>query len=131
MRILPTPKDKKGHYSPGVIMNGMLYISGQLPLVPQTGNIAIGGVRVQMRQALDNVVQVLLMADAAKENVGLCRIYLSDMSLWDDVNEVYAAFFGAHKPARVVVPTRELHYGALVEIEAVAELPTAAGRKTS
>lgn len=52
----------------------------------------------------------------------LCRVYISDIALWDEVNAVYAAFFGSHKPARVVVPTRALHHGALVEIEAVAEL---------
>ena len=52
----------------------------------------------------------------------LCRVYVSSIALWDAVNAVYAAFFGSHKPARVVVPTRELHNGALVEIEAVAEV---------
>ena len=51
-----------------------------------------------------------------------CRVYISDIALWDEVNAVYAAFFDSHKPARVVVPTRALHHGALVEIEAVAEL---------
>ena len=51
----------------------------------------------------------------------MCRVYIPDVALWDAVNEVYADFFGEHKPARVVVPTRALHHGALVEIEAMAE----------
>ena len=53
----------------------------------------------------------------------MCRVYISDVYLWDEVNRVYAAFFGEHKPVRVIVPTRELHHGALVEIEAMAEMP--------
>ena len=61
-------------------------------------------------------------AGCDREDVVLCRVYISDIALWDEVNAVYAAFFGSHKPARVVVPTRALHHGALVEIEAVAEL---------
>ena len=123
MHILPVAKNKKGHYSPGVIMNGLLYISGQLPIIPETGMMAEGDIRVQTKQALANLDAVLMSAGAGRENVGLCRLYVADISLWDTVNDVYAEFFGMHKPARVVVPTRELHYGALIEIEAVAELP--------
>ena len=123
MRILSAEKGKNGHYSPGVIMNGTLYISGQLPVVPATGKIAAGGIREQTRQALANVDAVLARAGAGRENIGVCRLYVSDISLWDTVNEVYAEFFGDHRPARIVVPTRELHYGALIEIEAEAEMP--------
>ena len=71
------------------------------------------------RTALENV---FIAAGCGREDVVLCRVYISDIALWDEVNAVYAAFFGSHKPARVVVPTRALHHGALVEIEAVAEL---------
>ena len=53
----------------------------------------------------------------------LCRVYVPDVALWDEVNLAYASFFGEHRPARVIVPTRDLHHGALVEIEAMAELP--------
>ena len=52
----------------------------------------------------------------------LCRVYIPDVAAWDTVNAVYAAFFGSHKPARVIVPTRELHHGARIEIEAIAEV---------
>ena len=62
-------------------------------------------------------------AGLTKENVVQCRIYLTDIENWDRVNAVYGAFFGAHKPARVVVPVPALHFGCLTEIEAVAELP--------
>lgn len=122
MRFLEGLISKGGHYSPGVIAGGMLYISGQLPIDPGTGKIAEGGIREQTKQALANVGRVLEAAGCRREDVVMCRVYISDMGNWDAVNEVYSAFFGSHKPARAVVPTRELHHGALVEIEATAEM---------
>ena len=122
MRFVEGLTSKGGHYSPGVIAGGMLYISGQLPIDPGTGKIAEGGIREQTKQALANVGRVLEAAGCRREDVVMCRVYIPDMGNWDAVNEVYAEFFGAHKPARAVVPTRELHHGALVEIEATAEM---------
>lgn len=104
-------------------MNNILYVSGQLPLDPVTNQVVPGDVQVQTRRSLQNVEAVLKRAGTDKRHVGLCRVYLSDIALWDQVNAVYADFFGSHMPARVVVPTRTLHFGALVEIEAMAELP--------
>ena len=66
--------------------------------------------------------RVLKAAGVTKDNVVQCRIYISDVSYWDAINEVYGKFFGEHKPARVVVPVPALHFGCLVEIEAVAEM---------
>ena len=125
MKFIEKPEGSrnKGHYSPGVIMNNILYVSGQLPLEPATGRVVAGDVQAQTKCALQHVEAVLERAGCSKEDVGLCRIYLADISLWDQVNAVYADFFGSHMPARVVVPTRTLHFGALVEIEAMAELP--------
>ncbi len=122
MRFIEGLTSKGGHYSPGVIAGGMLYISGQLPIDPGTGKIAEGGIRKQTQQALANVGRVLEAAGCRREDVVMCHVYISDMGNWDAVNEVYADFFGSHKPARAVVPTRELHHGALVEIEASAEM---------
>ncbi|MBQ2059142.1 MAG: RidA family protein, partial [Firmicutes bacterium] len=62
-------------------------------------------------------------AGTTKDRVAMCRVYIPDMALWDEVNDIYAEFFGDHKPARVVVPTRNLHHGVLIEIEATAEMP--------
>ncbi len=123
MKQIEGNTSKGGHYSPGVISRGMLYVSGQLPIDPGTGKIAEGGAAEQTRTALGNMERILLDAGAQKENVVLCRVYIPDVSLWDEVNAVYAEFFGEHRPARVMVPTTALHHGALVEIEAVAELP--------
>lgn len=110
-----------GHYSPGIVSHGMLYISGQLPIDHRTGRLAEGGIAEQTLTALQNMERVLSAAGVTKESVVLCRVYIPDVEHWDDVNRVYADFFGAHKPARVVVPTSRLHHGALVEIEAMAE----------
>lgn len=121
-----TPKNGPkpgGHYTPGVISNGMLYISGQLPMDPATGRLPEGGITAHTAMALANVERVLNEAGLTRENVVLCRVYLPDVAHWDAVNQAYAAFFGDHRPARVMVPSRELHNGALVEIEAMAELP--------
>ncbi len=122
MKLISGNTSKGGHYSPGVLSRGTLYISGQLPIDPNTGKIAEGGVAEQTRTALGNIERILLAAGAQKENVVLCRVYIPDISLWDEANTAYTEFFGAHKPARVMVPTTTLHHDALVEIEAIAEM---------
>ena len=123
MRIISGSTSKGGHYSPGIISHGTLYISGQLPIDHDTGKLVSGGIAVQTKTALRNMERILADAGLGKESVVLCRVYIPDVCLWDEVNRIYAEFFGEHKPARVVIPTRELHHGALVEIEAIAELP--------
>lgn len=120
---LPTDKNNKGHYSPGVISKGMLYVSGQLSIDPVTRTLPQGGIREHAWQALNNVDAVLKLAGVERKDVVQCRVYISNMEHWNEVNAVYEEFFGPHKPARVVVPTNELHFGCLVEIEAVAEMP--------
>jgi len=112
----------KGHYAPGVISGGMLYVSGQLPVDHSTGKIVEGGVLAHAEMAIGNLKTVVETAGLSLDNVVQCRVYIPDVAYWDEVNAVYAKFFGDHKPARAVVPSRELHHGALVEIEAVAEM---------
>ncbi len=119
---IETKAVNNGHYVPGMISGNTLYISGQLPMDHDTGVMCRGSIEEQTLQALKNVERVLRAAGAEKENVVLCRVYIPNVAHWDDVNRVYGAFFGAHRPARVIVPCRDLHDGVLVEIEAVAEL---------
>ena len=120
--FIETKLQNKGHYVPGMISGHTLYISGQLPVHHETGLPMAETIEEQTKDALHNVELVLNAAGCTKEDVVLCRVYIPDVCRWDAVNEVYGAFFGSHKPARVIVPTRELHNGAMVEIEAVAEL---------
>ena len=109
-----------GHYVPAVKYNGVLYISGQLSVDPKTGKVPAGGFREEARQALQNLDLVLQSAQVTKDDVLHCRVYIPDAAYWAELNEVYAEYFGDHKPARVVVPCNQLHYGCLVEIEAIA-----------
>lgn len=119
--ILNVKGENKGHYVPGMISNGILYISGQLSLNLDTREVCRGGIREHMRQALNNVDRVLKAAGSRREDVVFCRVYVAGIDNWDDVNDEYKIFFGNHKPARIIVSAKELHFGCLVEIEAIAE----------
>jgi 2-iminobutanoate/2-iminopropanoate deaminase len=110
-----------GHYSQCIAHNGLLYLSGQLAIDSKTGQIP-EGIAAQTLQALQNVEAILLAAGTGRDKVLQMRLYISDIHLWEQVNEVYSSFFADHKPVRAVIPTRELHYGSLIEIEATAVL---------
>ncbi|HDQ70741.1 MAG TPA: RidA family protein [Chloroflexi bacterium] len=111
-----------GHYAQALVHDGVVYVSGQLAIDPQTGEKRLGSIEEQTQQALENVAAILRAAGSDVDHVLKTTVYVADISLWGRVNAVYAAFFGDHRPARAVVPTRELHYGFLVEIEAIAAL---------
>lgn len=114
-------RENKGHYSAGARAGKLLFISGQLSLDPDTGIIPEGGIGAHVSQALSNLDRVLVEAGLSRTDVVQCRIYTTDVAYWDEVNRVYAEFFGPHKPARAIVPVSALHHGCLVEIEAIAE----------
>jgi len=112
-----------GHYSQAMVHNDIAYISGQLPIVPETGEKILGPIEEQTTQVLKNLAAILKAARSDLKRVLKTTVYVSDISLWDKVNAVYKEFFGNHRPARSVVPTRELHYGFQIEIEAIAAVP--------
>ena len=112
-------KNAKGHYSPGVLHNGTLYISGQISKNLETGQVP-ADFEEEVIQALNNVELVLHNAGLSKENVLMTRAFIPSIELWDSFNTAYAKWFGEHKPARIVIPCGALHYGCRVEIEAVA-----------
>jgi 2-iminobutanoate/2-iminopropanoate deaminase len=111
-----------GHYSQAVVHNGVVYVSGQLPINPETGEKLLGPIEEQTEQVLRNVSEILRAAGSGLDRVLKMTVYVSDINLWSQVNAVYARVLGAHRPARAVVPTGELHYGFKIEIEAVAAL---------
>lgn len=113
-------KNIKGHYSAATEVNNMICISGQLPIDPFTGEGCTGDIKEQATRVLSNLELILKEAGATKEDVMKVSIYISDISLWNDVNEIYKDYFKEHKPARCIVPTRELHYGYLIELDAIA-----------
>jgi len=122
-KIIPQYDSKnKGHYTPGIVSNGMLYISGQLSIDPDTQQVAKGGTEEHAKLALANLDRILNESNCCRTDVVQCRVYISNIEQWDAVNRVYTEFFGEHKPARIVVPVGRLHFGCLVEIEAIAEV---------
>ncbi len=114
--------ENKGHYAPGIISNGMLYISGQLSIDLDTRKVPDGGVEEHMKLALHNMERVLLAAGLTRNDVVKCIVHIADIKYWDEINTVYGDFFGKHTPARIVLPCPDLHFGCLVEIEAIAEV---------
>jgi 2-iminobutanoate/2-iminopropanoate deaminase len=122
MKAISTPNAPQpaGHYSQAIVHGDTVYVSGQLAIDPQTGEKRIGSIEEQTEQALKNVAAILEAANSDVDRVLKTTLYISDIELWGRVNEVYARFFGEHRPARAVVPTKELHYGFQIEIEAIA-----------
>ncbi|MDX5420860.1 MAG: RidA family protein [Hymenobacteraceae bacterium] len=123
MRIIQTENmpPSNGHYAQVMEHNGVLYLSGQLPINPQTKEIP-ETIEEQAAQALANVEKLLQEAGSSRTRVLKATVYIADIHLWDKVNAVYADFFGTHKPARSIVPTQKLHFGSLIEIEVIAAL---------
>jgi 2-iminobutanoate/2-iminopropanoate deaminase len=114
---MPAPA---GHYSPGITAAGLVFVSGQLPMDPAMGRVVEGGIEAQTERALRNVELVLQAAGSSLSRVVQMTIYISDGDLWGQVNAAYARVMGGHRPARAVVPVSPLHYGALIEIQAMA-----------
>ncbi len=113
----PTPA---GHYSQAIVHHGVVYVAGQLPIDPRTGERKLGAIEEQTERVLHNVGAILKAANSDLSRVLKMTIYITDINLWSVVNRVYAEIMGDHRPARVVVPVKELHHGFLIEIDAVA-----------
>ncbi len=111
-----------GPYSHGVHVGNLLFLSGQIPLVPETMQIVEGGIREQTEQVLANIRTVLDSQDAQLNQVVKTTIFMTDLADFSIVNGIYAQAFGDHKPARSTVQVAALPLGALVEIEVIAEV---------
>lgn len=109
-----------GHYSQAIVHGDLIYVAGQLPIDPSTGEKRIGSIEEQTEQAIANLEQILKAAGSDLSRVLKTTVYVSDIRLWARVNATYAERFGQHRPARAVVPTRDLHYGFQIEIDAIA-----------
>jgi 2-iminobutanoate/2-iminopropanoate deaminase len=111
-----------GHYSHAVVCNGMVYLSGQLPIAPDGTKRVDAPFDEQARQVLANVGAALRAAGASTAGLVQVRVYVTDIAHWPEFNTLYAQWIGAHRPARAVVPVPALHFGFLIEVEAVAAL---------
>jgi len=109
-----------GHYSHAIVHGGLVFVSGQLPLDPETGALAGESIEEQTAQTLRNLSAILAAAGSSRDKVIKTTVYIADIALWSRFDRAYEEFFGEHRPARAAVPTTALPKGALLEIEAVA-----------
>lgn len=110
-----------GPYSQGIIAGNFLFASGQIPIVPETGEIAQGDITVQAQQVMKNVGEVLKAAGTEFENVVKTTCFLADMADFGAFNSIYEKYFTG-KPARSCVAVKELPKGVLCEVEVIAAL---------
>ncbi|CAG0956707.1 RidA family protein [Geobacter sp.] len=120
--IVSTDKAPKaiGPYSQAVKAGGFLFLSGQIPLDPATGEFVAGEIREQTERVLENIAAVLAEAGVGFDAVVKTTIFLTDLANFGAVNEVYGSRFSAAPPARSTVEVKGLPRGALVEIEVLA-----------
>lgn len=122
MEFVAAGRPPAGHYSPAVVSGGFVFVSGQLPVAPETGTpMADFSVEEQTRQVMANVARILDAAGSSLDRVVNVTVYLTDVELWGRFNAAYAEAMGEHRPARAVVPVPALHHGVAVEVSVVAE----------
>lgn len=122
IRVLYTDKAPKpiGPYSQGLCVNGWIYVSGQIPIDPKTGELVEGDFKIKTRQVLENIKAILETAGASLDDVIKVTVYLKSINVVKELNEVYLEYFKDHKPARSVVEVSNLPRGSDLEMDAVA-----------
>lgn len=121
-RIISTNKAPQaiGPYSQAVEVNGTLYVSGQIPLIPETMKIVEGGIQEQTLQVMKNIGAILEEAGYSYSDVVKSTCLLSDMSNFKAMNEIYGSFYPENSPARAAFAVKELPLGVMIEIETIA-----------
>lgn len=108
-----------GSYSQAVISGNMLFVSGQIPLDPETMKIVEGGIKEQAKRAIESLISVVEDAEFGKKSIAKVTIFIKNMDDFVAINEIYADFMGDHRPARAVVEVARLPKDVLIEIECV------------
>ena len=121
-KVIQTERAPKaiGPYSQAIQAGNLLFLSGQIPLDPKTGELVKGDIGQQTKQVLENIKEILESQKLGMENVAKVTIFLKDIGNFNRVNEVYAAYFPPPAPARSTVEVAKLPRGAEIEIEAIA-----------
>lgn len=109
-----------GPYSQAVEVNGMIYSSGMIPVIPATGQIVDGGVKEQTKQVFDNLKALLGAAGSSLDQVIKTTVFIKDMNDFGAINEVYATYFDGDYPARSCVEVARLPKDVLIEVEVIA-----------
>ena len=112
----------RGHYSQALVHAGLVFVAGQLPIVPADPERRLESFEEQARQVLRNVIAILEASGSGADRILRTTVYIAGIEHWPEFNRVYAEMLGAHRPARTVVPVAQLHYGYLVEVDAIAAL---------
>ena len=122
MKAVSTPAARvaRGHYSQAIVHAGMVYVAGQLPIVPGDPERKLADFESQARQVIANVAAILAAAGSSLAHVVRATVYIADVAHWPAFNRIYAEALGDHRPARTVVPVAQLHYGYLVEMDVIA-----------
>ena len=109
-----------GPYSQAVQHQGLLFVSGQIPIHPESGELVLNSIEDETRQVLDNLKAVVEAAGSSLENVLKVGIFVTDITQFDVINQIYADYFSEAKPARALVEVSQLPKGVHVEMDAVA-----------
>jgi 2-iminobutanoate/2-iminopropanoate deaminase len=112
----------RGHYSQAVVHGGLVYVAGQLPIVPGDPDLRLASFEEQARQVIGNVAAILEASGSSLGQIVKATVYIADVADWPAFNAIYADALGAHRPARTVVPVAALHYGYRIEMDVVAAL---------
>ena len=118
--LTPNAPIPAGHYSQATVHAGVVYVAGQLSIDPATGERKLGSIEEQTERTLLNVQAILEAAGSDFAHVLKMTVYVADIAHWGAVNAVYTRMLGEHRPARAIIPTRDLHHGFLVEIDCIA-----------
>ena len=118
--IYPSEMQKpKGHYSPAIIYNGLVFVSGQLPL-DANGEAQLGSIEEQTILCMKNIETTLRSCNSNLHHILKTNIFIADISNWAKFNEIYSKIMGDHRPARVVIPCGTLNRGCGIEIDCIA-----------
>ena len=117
---IPNAPAPVGPYSQAILMNGMYFVSGQIPLNPETGKLEIATIEEATHRVLKNIERLLEAAGMTFENVVKCSIFLKDLNDFATVNEIYASYFQGIPPARETVQVAKLPLDVTIEISCIA-----------
>ena len=122
IKVVYTDKAPKpiGPYSQALMYDDLIFLSGQIPINPETGKIVEGGIAEQTRQVMNNIKSVLEAAGSDLNHVVKVTVFLKDLSLFNEFNKIYAEYFNKRAPARTTVEVSNLPKGVLLEIDAIA-----------
>jgi 2-iminobutanoate/2-iminopropanoate deaminase len=119
----PGVVNPRGPYTPAIKAGDFIFVSGQVPIDPETNQFIHGDIKAETTRVLENIEMVLKGAGATRNDIVRCGVFLKDGRDFTAMNEAYVAFFGDHKPARTTVEAKFASPDMLVEIDAVAHKP--------